>query len=130
MKCMRKKKPKKRTQEKYASTLRRTHVQGPLACTGTRLETMELRASQQTIHTTDPIVRRRAMRQAGRYASSARSGDDSDTLGCHTCDLARADELIQIRDERAEHVPAAHARRVKRLYGPPPPCVFPNRPDT
>ena len=122
-------KTQEKAQEKYASTLRRTHVHGPLARTGTRLETMELRAPQQTIHATDPIVRRRAMRHASRDACGARSGDDSDTLGGHASDLVRADELVQVRDERVEHVAAAHARRVLRIYGPPPPCVLPNRPN-
>ena len=90
---------------------------------------MELRAPQQTIHATDPFARRRARLHARRNARRAYSGDGDDALGGHASDLVRADELVQVRDERAKHVPTAHARRVVRLHGPPPPRMLPDRSD-
>ena len=52
----------------------------------------------------------RAQEEEDANAEDARracSGDDGDAFRGHASNLVRADELMQVRGERAEHVPAA-----------------------
>ncbi len=60
----------------------------------------------------DELVLRiiRAQEEEDANAEDARcacSGDDGDASRGHASDLAQADELMQVRGERTEHVPAA-----------------------
>jgi hypothetical protein len=114
---------------------RRAHEHGPLTGARTRLKSMKVHVPQQAINATDPIRCRKRVRgghprwKARRDTRRARSSDDGDMLGRHVRELVRTHILVQVRHERAKHVPAAHPRRVARLHWPAPSRVASNRTD-
>lgn len=101
-----------------------------------------MRMTQQAIHTTNRIRRWRSRRggvgrrrrrppggEARCNARGASRGDDSDVVRRHVRKLLIPHKLVQVRDQRIEHVPATHSRRVAHVHRPAPLLVAADRAD-